>query len=57
MAYLVTLGLSSLSRTNREELSNDFKRHAFGFWNLQEDKNPRDDTKYSIDAKDARQPY
>lgn len=36
----VALGSCSLLRTNREELSNDFKGHALGFWNFQENKHP-----------------
>lgn len=54
---LVILGLSSLSCSDSKELGNHFKRHAFGFRNLQKDENPRDDTDHAIDAEDASQPY
>lgn len=41
------------SGTNDKELGNDFKGHAFGFRNLEEDKYPRDNADDGINAKDA----
>lgn len=47
--------LCTLLCTNRKEFSNDFKRHALGFGDLQENKPPSNEAYNGIDTKNTGQ--
>jgi len=45
-----------MSGPSSKELGNNFKGHALGFWDLEIDEHPRDDTNHCIDGEYTCQP-